>query len=130
MIPDEIARSFLLERFHDFLSLERGNARATSEAYARDLERFAVYARGKGASAPMGVSPQLLRRYVYHLKDLGLAPSSIRRNISTLRTYYRFLLGDGHAVQDPTERLDTPARWRTLPEVLTIAEAEDRKSVV
>lgn len=124
MIPDEIARSFLLERFHDFLSLERGNARATSEAYARDLERFAVYARGKGASAPMGVSPQLLRRYVYHLKDLGLAPSSIRRNISTLRTYYRFLLGDGHAVQDPTERLDTQARWRTLPEVLTIAEAE------
>jgi integrase/recombinase XerD len=124
MTVDDIAREFLIERFHDFLALEHGSALATSEAYGRDLTRFAVYARSKGTGAPNGVTPQLLRRYLYHLKDLGLAPASIRRNISSLRTYYRFLMGDGLVVQDPTERLDTPARWRTLPEVLTVAEVE------
>ncbi|HEY9516018.1 MAG TPA: site-specific tyrosine recombinase XerD [Gemmatimonadaceae bacterium] len=124
MIPDEIARDFLLERFHDFLALEQGSAATTSEAYGRDLARFVVFARASGASAPTGVTPQMLRRYLYHLKDLGLAPSSIRRNISAMRTYYRFLLGDGQVVQDPTERLETPARWRTLPDVLTVAEME------
>ena len=107
MTPDEISRDFLLERFHDFLALEQGSARSTSEAYGRDLARFAVYTRAKGIGAPTGVTPQHLRRYLYHLKDLGLAPSSIRRNISSLRTYYRFLMGDGMVVQDPTERIDT-----------------------
>jgi len=124
MIPDEIARAFLLERFHDFLALEEGAANTTTEAYGRDLARFATYARVKGAMAPTGVTPRLLREYVYHLKDLGLAPSSIRRNISALRTYYRFLLGDGQVVQDPSERLESPKRWRTLPDVLSVEEVE------
>ncbi len=124
MNDDDVRRAFFLERFADFLALEQGSARATSEAYGRDLVRFATFSRAKGIGAPTGVTLQHLRRYLYHLKDLGLAPSSIRRNISSLRTYYRFLLGDGLVVQDPTERLDTPSRWRTLPEVLTVAEVE------
>jgi integrase/recombinase XerD len=124
MTTDDLARDFLLERFADFLALEQGSARATSEAYGRDLARFAVFSRAKGIGAPTGDTPQHLRRYLDHLKDLGLAPSSLRRNISSLRTYYRFLMGDGLVVQDPTERLDTPARWRTLPEVLTVPEIE------
>jgi integrase/recombinase XerD len=124
MTPDEIARAFLLERFHDFLALEEGAANTTTEAYGRDLARFATYARVKGAMAPTGVTSRLLREYIYHLKDLGLAPSSIRRNISALRTYYRFLLGDGQVVQDPSERLESPKRWRTLPDVLTVDEVE------
>ncbi|HYD52195.1 MAG TPA: site-specific tyrosine recombinase, partial [Gemmatimonadaceae bacterium] len=51
-------------------------------------------------------------------------PASIRRTISALRTYYRFLLADGVVVRDPTERLETPRRWRTLPEVLTVEEVQ------
>ena len=62
----------------------------------------------------------MLREYVYHLKDLGLSPASIRRNVSAVRTYFRFLTGDGVVVRDPSERLETPKRWRTLPEVLTV----------
>jgi integrase/recombinase XerD len=124
MIPDEIARAFLLERFGDFLALEQGAAPTTGEAYGRDLARFAVYARTRGASAPTSVTARMLRDYVYHLKDLGLAPSSIRRSISAVRTYYRFLLGEGIVVEDPSERLETPKRWLTLPEVLTVDEVE------
>jgi integrase/recombinase XerD len=123
-VSDEIARDFFLERFHDFLALERGAAAPTSEAYGRDLARFATYARVKGATAPTGVTSRLLREYVYHLKDLGLAPASIRRNISAVRTYYRFLLGEGQVVQDPSERLETPKLWRTLPQVLSVEEVE------
>ena len=64
----------------------------------------------------------MLREFVYHLKDLGLAPASIRRNVSSVRTYFRFLLGDGHVVRDPSERLETPKRWRSLPDVLSVDE--------
>jgi integrase/recombinase XerD len=121
---EDISRDFLLERFDDFLAVEQGAAGTTSEAYQRDLARFATYARLKGAAAPTAVTPAMLRAYIYHLKDIGLAPSSIRRNVSAMRTYYRFLLGEGEVAKDPTERLETPKRWLTLPDVLTVADVE------
>ena len=114
--------AFLLDRFADFLALEQGASPRTNEAYLRDVGRLAAFATAKGAPAPVDLTPRLLRSYVYHLKDLGLAPASIRRNVSAARTYFRFLLADGHVVRDPTERLETPKRWRTLPDVLTVAE--------
>jgi len=120
----ERARPFLVERFADFLALERGSAARTQEAYARDVVRFVEFALLKGAADPIGVTPKVLREYVYHLKDLGLSPASIRRNVSAVRSYFRFLVGDGHVARDPSERIDTPKRWRKLPEVLTVAEIQ------
>jgi integrase/recombinase XerD len=117
-------RPFLVERFADFLALERGSASRTQEAYTRDVTRFADFAIAKGATAPVGVTPRMLREFVYQLKDLGLSPASIRRNVSAVRSYFKFLMGDGHVVRDPSERLETPKRWRTLPEVLTVAEIQ------
>jgi integrase/recombinase XerD len=122
LIEPAITRAFLLERFSDFLALEQGSSPRTSEAYRRDVERLALYAILKGARVPTDISSRLLREFVYHLKDLGLAPASIRRNVSSVRTYFRFMLGDGHVVRDPSERLETPKRWRSLPDVLSVDE--------
>ena len=120
----QATRRFLLEPFNDFLLLEQGASPRTHEAYGRDLARFATFAVTRGATTPTDVTARLLRDYIYHLKDLGLAPASIRRNISALRTYFKFLLGEGHVARDPSERLESPKRWRTLPEVLTVAEID------
>jgi integrase/recombinase XerD len=117
-------RSFLLPRFADFIALEQGLSPRTQEAYRRDLDRFAQYVTSRGATAPLDVTARMLREYVYHLKDLGLSPASIRRNVSAVRTYFRFLTGDGIVVRDPSERLETPKRWRTLPDVLTVEEVQ------
>ena len=122
-VPDDISRSFLLERFQDYLSVEMGASPRTSEAYMRDVSRFAVFCATKGASQPANASARTLREYVYQLKDIGLSPSSIRRNVSAVRSYFRFMLNEGELVRDPSERLEAPKRWRTLPEVLTVDEA-------
>ena len=123
-VPDEIIRPFLLERFQDYLAVEKGSSPRTTEAYLRDVARFATFCVAKGAGTPASASARILREYVYHLKDLGLSPSSIRRNVSAVRSYFRFMLAEGELVRDPSERLEAPKRWRTLPEVLTIEEAE------
>ena len=120
----QAARRFALEPFNDFLVLEQGASPRTDEAYSRDLTRFVEYVVARGASSPPDVTPKLLREYLYHMKDLGLAPASIRRNVSALRTYFKFLLGEGHVARDPSERLESPKRWRTLPEVLTVQEID------
>jgi integrase/recombinase XerD len=121
---DRRARTFLLARFTDYVALEQGLSPRTQEAYQRDLQRFAEYAEARGVAAPPDITARMLREYVYHLKDLGLSPASIRRNVSAVRSYFRFLTGDGLVVRDPSERLETPKRWRTLPEVLTVDEVQ------
>ena len=123
-LDDDIARAFYVERFDDFIALEQGASVQTSKAYKLDIARFVTYARVKGAASPTDIGAKSLREYVYHLKDLGLAPASIRRNVSAVRSYFKFLLGEGHVVRDPSERLETPKRWRTLPEVLGVEEIE------
>ena len=123
-LDDEVGRAFYTERFDDFLALEQGASVQTSRAYKLDIARFVSYVSVKGAKSPTDVGARSLREYVYHLKDLGLAPASIRRNISAVRSYFRFLLGEGHVVRDPSERLETPKKWRTLPEVLDVTEIE------
>lgn len=113
---------FHLQIFEDALRIEEGASPRTIEAYRRDVIRCAAYMRTQGISQAQDITPAALREFVYHLKDLGLAGSSIRRNISALRTWFRVMVAEGLVTVDPTERLDTPQRWRTLPEVLTVEE--------
>lgn len=114
--------SFALQSFADHLSLERGLSARTVEAYRRDLERMAEYLAAKGVQRPGDVTATHLREFMYHLKDLGLQPSSIRRNVSAMRTYFAFLLGEGIVVSDPTDRVELPRAWRRLPGVLSREE--------
>jgi integrase/recombinase XerD len=120
----DLDRAFHLERFRDYLALEAGHSTNTVEAYVRDLRRLASHAAARGARTPDALTAAQLREFVYALKDLGLAPASIRRQISGVRTYYRFLVGEALATRDPSERLESPKLWRALPAVLTVAEVE------
>ena len=117
-----ITRAFHLERFRDYLALEAGNSRHTVENYLRDITRLAEYATSRGIPAPERLGAGQLRDFVYFLKDLGLAATTIGRQISATRTYFKFLVGEGIAARDPSERIESPKRWRTLPVVLSVAD--------
>jgi integrase/recombinase XerD len=121
---EALARAFGLEQFRDYLALEAGNSPHTVENYSRDVRRLAEYGERKGVRGPADVTAAQLREFIYFLKDLGLAPTTIRRQVSALRTYYRFLVGEGIVARDPSERIESPKRWRTLPAVLTVADVE------
>ena len=120
----EVARAFHLERFRDYLALEAGNSRHTVESYERDLTRLAEYATAHGVKTPQQLTAARLREFIYFLKDLGLAATTIRRQISAIRTYFKFLVGEGLATRDPSERVESPKRWRTLPTVLSVPEVQ------
>ena len=114
--------AFHLQAFEDTLQLEDGASPRTIEAYRRDVIRCAAFMRTQGIADAASITPGALREFVYHLKDLGLAGASIRRNISALRTWFRVMLAEGLVMHDPTERLDSPQRWKSLPEVLNVEE--------
>lgn len=116
--------SFAIRPFREYLAFERGLSPRTLDAYGRDIQRLADFLGSRGLRDPGGAVAGDLHEFVYHLKDQGLKATSIRRNISAVRTYYRFLVEEGRVDADPTERLETPRTWRRLPDVLSREEME------
>lgn len=121
---ESVARAFREELFADYLAFERGLSARTMEAYGRDVARLIGYLSDLGIVRPGDVTRLELRDYVYSLKDRGLAPTSIRRALSSMRAYFAFLLEEEVIETDPTEQIESPRVWRTLPEVLSMRETE------
>lgn len=116
--------SFHLERFHDYLAFERGLSPRTLEAYGRDTRRLREFLISRSVSSPDSVVAADIREFTYHLRDQGLAPSSIRRSLSAIRTYFGFLLAEDLVQADPTEQVEPPRTWQRLPGVLSTQEVE------
>ena len=110
--------TFHLDRFRDYLAFERGLSPRTLDAYARDTARLKAFLEARAVRDPGSATAVDLREFTYHLKDDGLAPTSIRRTLSATRTYFGFLLAEGLIEGDPTEQLEPPRIWRRLPDVL------------
>ncbi len=121
---EETERAFWLEPFRDHLALEAGHSVNTVDAYLRDLRRLAQFAASKGVAGPAHMTRAHLRDFIFLLKDLGLSPATIRRSVSAIRTYFSFLVGEGRLNDDPSDRLESPQRWRTLPDTLSVREVE------
>jgi integrase/recombinase XerD len=123
-IRERVNQAFWLEGFRDFLSLESGHSANTVDAYLRDLRRLGEFSLVRGIDDPARVTRTHLRDFVYLLKDLGLSAATIRREVSAIRTYYAFLVGEGRVQDDPSDRLESPRRGRALPETLSVREVE------
>lgn len=115
---------FFLEEFRDYLQFERGVSPRTMEAYGRDLTRLVDYSKRTGIEHVERLTPAILREFVYDLKDQGLQATSIRRTLSAIRTYFAFLIAEGHVKADPTEQVEMPKTWRRLPGVLSREDVE------
>jgi integrase/recombinase XerD len=108
-----------VDAFCDYLLLERGLSERTVSAYRSDLEALAAFLTTRDVATPASASVADLREYVYHLKDRGLQPTSIRRAVSATRTYFSYLLEEGVVEADPTGRVELPRTTRRLPGVLS-----------
>src|SRR2546421_5091335 len=113
----------LIELFLDMVAAERGGAKNTLAAYARDLCDFSAElhkAGGTLASAPT----EDLRGYLGSLAKRNFAPSSVARRLSAIRQLYRFLYAEGYRSDDPSAVIEGPKRNRALPKVLSIGEVD------
>lgn len=114
--------AFRMESFLDYLTFERGLSERTLSAYERDLGKLFAFLSSRGVSHPDAIDSRHLREFIYHLKDQGLAPATIRRNISSVKGYFVFLMEEGVLDRDPGEGLESPRVGRKLPNVLSVEE--------
>lgn len=113
----------LPKRFLEFLTVEKGLSKNTISSYSRDLRNYISFLEREGLE-PKKVLRKNLTGYLGELRDKGLVPSSIARNLSTIRRFHRFLISEGLSDIDPTENLETPKGFLRLPKTLTSDEIE------
>ncbi|MES1202037.1 MAG: site-specific tyrosine recombinase XerD [Pseudomonadota bacterium] len=106
----------LIEAFLEMLSAERAARVNTLEAYRRDLEDAGETLRLATARA------EQVEAYIASLAKRGLSPATVRRRISALKQFYRFMLQENMRGDDPTARLEPPKRARSLPKTLSSEE--------
>jgi len=97
---------------------ERGVSPHTLAAYRRDVGRFVRFLRQEGVPSWDAVTAPVARRYVASL-DRRLARSAIARNLSALRTFFRFLYREGKVSRNPLALIAAPKQLPRLPNVLT-----------
>jgi site-specific recombinase XerD len=99
----------------------RGSARRTRLAYGADVDAFARWCADQGLD-PAQVSAKAVRRYVAHLSQQGLAPSSVARKLAAVRGLFASLREHGKLAQSPAELVSAPRRPSHLPRVLKESE--------
>lgn len=112
----------LLDQFIDYLRIERGLANNSVRAYSRDLVRFSIFLKGRNIS-PLSVSFEQITQYV-SLLGKKLSTRSVARNISAIKTFFRFLAAEGKIEDNPARLLETPRAAFRLPGVLSLEEVE------
>jgi len=113
-----------LRSYLHFLQLEKNAARNTIASYTLDLTRYLDVLERKHVSGPDAIRPKHVTEYLSLLQKMGLSPRSISRNLSSLKMFHRFLIGEGITENDPTQQVDPPKRSRELPDVLSQHEID------
>jgi len=117
-----------VDRFLDHLTVERGLARNTIDAYRRDLARYVGFLRDRGVDDAARAGEREIAAFVAHLSGSQYAPgqsyrpSSVARALAAVRSFHRFLVREGDAEADPAEGIARPKVPRNLPRPLTVDE--------
>jgi integrase/recombinase XerD len=102
--------------FLAFCRIEKGLSRNSLEAYGRDLEDLRSFAEPLAGGALPNV--ELLNTYVNHLHKKDLTSRTIARHLSSMRSFFSFLVTEDKIREDPTEHLSSPKQWSTIPKFL------------
>ncbi|HDL50406.1 MAG TPA: site-specific tyrosine recombinase XerD [Firmicutes bacterium] len=109
------------ENFFYFLEVEREYSKNTISAYKNDLRSFKEFLNGKD---PLMVTKRDIFEFLMKLSKRRLKPTTLRRKISSVRSFYAFLLKEGKIENDPTVDISLPKKDKRLPEVLSLEEIE------
>jgi integrase/recombinase XerD len=112
----------LLERFSNYLMIERSLTKSSVTSYITDVKQFfSTYNKSKATNLAE-IKTEDIRQYIAILNSLQLASSSVARKVSSLKMFFRFLVSENLIHSDPCEEVALPKVKKKLPTVLTVNE--------
>lgn len=112
----------LLEKYLNYLLVERGVAENTLEAYGRDLRRFLLIVQERGITDLRHILPETVIEYLVRIKDEGLSANSTNRALAALRGFYKYLLQEKMIEQTPLANIELAKVWMRLPDTISKEE--------
>lgn len=113
----------LVKRFLDYIFLECGLAGSTVEAYKRDLNDFWAFVESRDV-APDEISIEEVQGHLVELHRRGFAVSYIVRRLSAIKVFLRHLQSERVLKRDVVSLIESPRRWRTIPDSLRHTQVE------
>src|SRR5881409_4438704 len=110
-----------LDRFLQYLRIEKGVAENTLQAYRHDLEMYRTYLAGRELAKVQPADVSGFLKFLYRRK---LKPRSASRAFAAVRGLHRFLLLEKATIVNPTENVEQPRWWKPLPNVLVMEEVD------
>ncbi|MGH9457457.1 MAG: site-specific tyrosine recombinase XerD [Thermoanaerobaculia bacterium] len=112
-----------LPMYLDYLAVEKGLAPNSLRSYRADLRHFGHWLAGKELDLERLERVHIVR-YFQSLRSAGISARSTARALAAIRGLFRFLTSERHLKADPTENIDNPKLWSTLPKSLIASEVE------
>ena len=119
-LPESLAVP--LAHFLNAMGNDKGLAANTLDAYRRDLNRYLRHLVQLGIARIDAVEQQHVAKLMHALRESGLSPSTMARNLTSIKRFHQYLLLQGATESNPAELLAPPKLERKLPDVLTIDE--------
>lgn len=104
--------------------MERGLSENTLAAYRRDLSLYDEWLGEQTAESLLTAGSSQIQSYLGLKLRQGASPRSSARFLSAARSFYRWALREGHIVEDPTLRIESPKQGRPLPKSLSETDVE------
>jgi integrase/recombinase XerD len=115
----------ILKDFFNYLRVERNLSPNTLDAYTIDLQRYVGWLTEQEITHPALLKRENLTNFILELYGIPLSRRSIARNLSAIRMFHKFMLGEGYISEDIATVVELPKLGKYLPQVLEIAEVED-----
>lgn len=113
-----------IAEYLDYLRGERRLSPHTLKASTRDLARFAGWAKETGIESLRAMDAHAVRDYAARLRRAGLAPASLQRMLSSLRSFLRYQVRRGRLSHNPAAEVRPPKREHKLPRTLSVEQIE------
>lgn len=115
---------FLFEEFLNYLSVEKGLAQNTLDAYRRDLVHYDLFLKKEKVADWSKVTRVHILKFLSAEDKRGLESSSIARGLVSIKLFHRFLAKERYVSNDITSVLESPKLWKKLPYFLTTQEMD------
>jgi integrase/recombinase XerC len=103
-------------RFLDYIAYEKRFSQNTINAYRSDLDQFIHFLISHYQSDDISIADhQVIRSWIVSLMEDGISPRSINRKITTLKSFYKFLIKEGFVKENPMSRVVAPKTSHRLP---------------
>ena len=118
------SNQLLLDGFYNYMVAERRLAPNTVESYGRDLVKYIDFLSNEQSKPVKDCSRSDLLRFLSAVQAGGLSARSLSRMISSIKTFYNYLVIEGVVEQNPFQDVRTPQRDKRLPTFMTRDEVE------